>query len=151
MSYQKCIVTNKKNIVRNNKCDVYYIEDYMGFEDIRKANILTNEIFSNNQEFIKKYDYNGYKVTWSWYDLVYAFSLKCTELESLVSLIKVKKYNNIELIDISVAHSKVFKKYFFNKNIIEKNTFKATGKIKEFITNTVLAFFYTYFLYLFFN
>lgn len=143
MINKKCIITTKTTKTTfNNSYDIYYIEDYIGFGNIQKARLLTDEIFINSKEFIRRYDYDGYKITWSWYDKVYQFSLKCIEIEKLIDILKEKDYDIIQLIDISTTYSDVIRKYFFDKNIIyPKKRFKILPKIKKFITNTILATF----------
>lgn len=131
MNITKCIITT-------NKSNIYSEVNDIGFGNIKKARLLTDEIFLNNKEFIQKYDYDGYKITWAWYDKVYQFSLKCIEID----ILKEKDYDTLELIDIGLEYEKVIKKYFYNKEIISsKKKTIITSKIKEFITNSILLIF----------
>lgn len=139
---KKCTVTTRlKTDINSDSEDIFYIEDYVCFGNIKKARELTDEIFINNKEFIEKYDYNGYKITWAWYDKVYQFCLKYTEIEKLLYEIKEMKYSTINLVGINKVYNVVFEKFFFNCNVVYYKKVNFTGKIKEFITNLVLLIF----------
>ena len=83
---KKCIVATlaDKYFFNNSEVKVLYIEDYIQFASVSDARKLTDNIFLHNPDFIEEHDYEGYKITWSWYSDIFQFCIKYLEIESLV-------------------------------------------------------------------
>ena len=73
----KCIV---KLVGDSDERVVLLLKDYMQHSNVKEARKLTDRAFTRNKDFIDSHDYNGYKVTWSWYDLVYKFFIDFLEI-----------------------------------------------------------------------
>ncbi len=137
-----CLITTKgyKN-EKSKNLDILYIEDFIGFGNVNEGRTLTNEIFFSNKEFIKKYDYEGYKLTWSWYDQIYQISLKYSEIVDLIWELENKNYNLISIEGIHPLYEKVIRLYFFEKQIKTSKKINLKKNIKIFSINSILLFF----------
>ena len=65
-----------------------FLEDYIREPNITEARELTDQIFSENRNFVANYDYEGYKVTWSWYDIIYQSMLDFLKVSPLINKIE---------------------------------------------------------------
>ena len=79
-----------------------FLEDYIREPNITKARELTDQIFLENRNFVAHYDYEGYKVSWSWYDLIYQSMLDFLKVRHLVKKIESLNPSKIVLIDIQI-------------------------------------------------
>jgi len=138
---KKCMITTKSTSIDLKDTDVYYIEDYIGFGNVTEARVLTDNIFTCNKEFIKKYDYDGYKVTWAWYDQIYHLCLSYTEIHSLLFKLEPLEYDTILIKDISSLYKSVLVHYFFDKNIKIDEPLAIKSVVKQYIINTILLTF----------
>jgi len=138
---KKCMITTKSTNIILNDTDVYYIEDYIGFGNVKEARICTDKIFMSNRSFIERYDYDGYKVSWAWYDQIYQISLKYTEIKNLIHKLEYMNYDSMTIEGIHPSYEKVLIHYFFDKNL--KTNLKTNVKsfIKFSTINVVLLFF----------
>jgi hypothetical protein len=97
--------------------DVLYIEDYLCFAGVMEARKLTDEVFTQNPSFIADYDYNGYKITWAWYDNVFQFCINYLEIKQLIQAIDTLNIQHLIIGNIHAKYRKVLISYFFNKEI----------------------------------
>jgi len=114
-----CIVTSKNDSFNKSKYvgKIFYIEDYISVSNIKDARKLTDEIFKHNEAFISKYDYDGLKITWSWYSDIFQFCIKYLEILKLIKAIDLLNAENIDLVGIHPQYKKVLELYFFDKKI----------------------------------
>jgi len=139
---KKCLITSKNSLYKSSKdVDIYYIEDYTGFGNVKEASILTDKIYKSNPNFIQKYDYEGYKVTWSWYDQVYQKCLHYTQIKDLLMKLESLNYKVIEIHEIYPPYERIFNHYFFNKKIKTRRGNNIQNNIKQFIINILLLLF----------
>ncbi len=138
---KKCMITAKSTNITLNDIDVYYIEDYIGFGNVKEARICTDKIFMSNRSFIERYDYDGYKVSWAWYDQIYQISLKYTEIKNLIHKLEYMNYDSMTIEGIHPSYEKVLIHYFFDKNLKTNKKTNVKSNIKFFTINIVLLFF----------
>jgi len=114
-----CIVISKLESFNRSKYvgKIFYIEDYISVASIADARRLTDEIFKHNEDFISKYDYEGLKITWSWYSEIFQFCIKYLEILKLIKAIDLLNTENIDLVGIHPQYKKVLELYFFDKKI----------------------------------
>ena len=115
-----CLVTSKlekPSTINRQIANVLYIEDYQSIASVLDARKLTNKVFIHNANFIADYDYNGYKVTWSWYDNVFQFCINYLEIKELIQAIDALNIQHLTIGNISPHYRKVLISYFFNKEI----------------------------------
>jgi hypothetical protein len=114
-----CIVTSKNDSFNRSKYvgKIFYIEDYISVANTADARRLTDEIFKHNEIFISKYDYDGLKITWSWYSDIFQFCIKYLEILKLIEAIDLFNAENIDLVGIHPQYKKVLELYFFDKKI----------------------------------
>ena len=134
-----CLVTSKleKPFIINRQIDnVLYIEDYQRISSVVDAKKLTDKIFTHNPNFIAHYDYNGYKITWSWYDNVFQFCINYLEIKELIQAIDTLNIQYLNIGNISPQYRKVIEIYFFDKEIIENSVrYNLTSKFIVFLFN----------------
>jgi hypothetical protein len=96
---------------------ILYVEDYISIASVKDARILTDDIFKSNESFISKYDYQGYKITWSWYSEIFQLCIKYLEISQLIKAINLLNTKNIYIGNIPDQYKKVLELYFFDKEI----------------------------------
>ena len=131
----KCIV---KLVGDSDEKVILLLKDYMQHSNVKEARKLTDRAFTRNKDFIDSHDYNGYKVTWSWYDLVHKFFIDFLEIRPLIQAIEKYKFHSIILIDFPSNYAKVLDLFFFEKNVQFKKNNSFFSNIKEFIFNLIL-------------
>ena len=140
-----CLVTSKlgqPSTINRQIVDVLYIEDYLCSASVVDARKLTDKVFTHNPNFIADYDYNGYKITWSWYDNVFQFCINYLEIKELIQAIDALNIQHLTIGNISPQYRKVLISYFFNKEITFKQTTNKTlSFIKEIIFNFTMLLF----------
>jgi hypothetical protein len=114
---------SKRSDLDNNPEIVLYIEDHIQLSNISDARQLTDKIFSDNSNFIKDYDYKGYKVSWSWYHDIFQFCIIYLELEGLIKTIERLDIQQLKIEDILPKHRKVLELYFLKKHFPSKQKF----------------------------
>ena len=109
-----CIVISKLESFNRSKYvgKIFYIEDYISVASIADARRLTDEIFKHNEAFISKYDYEGLKITWSWYSEIFQFCIKYLEIERLMQAIDTLNIQHLRIGNISPQYRKVLEVYF---------------------------------------
>ena len=76
-----CLVASKleqPSTINHQIFDVLYIEDYLRVASVVDARKLTDKVFLHNTNFIADYDYEGYKITWSWFSDIFQFCTNST-------------------------------------------------------------------------
>jgi hypothetical protein len=140
-----CLVTSKlgqPSTINRQIVDVLYIEEYLCSASVVDARKLTDKVFTHNPNFIADYDYNGYKITWSWYDNVFQFCINYLEIKELIQAIDALNIQHLTIGNISPQYRKVLISYFFNKEITFKQTTNKTlSFIKEIIFNFTMLLF----------
>ncbi len=116
----------------------FKLSDYIVIANVEEARKLTDEIFLANKDFIDNYIYQGYKITWAWYDAMYHLCLKYLELKPLIDEIERIDPEVIELRGISSNYAKILRYYFFSKTVNLEQHKSALPEVKDFITNTIL-------------
>ena len=135
----KNLVSSRLESVSNfdqSEYNIFYIEDYLKDASVSEARKLTDKVFLNNKEFISKYEYASYRITWSWYSDIFQFFISYLEICKLIEEIDLLGSNSLIINKIPHKYSKVLETYFFNKIVtqnISKNTFIVS--IKVFVFN----------------
>ena len=119
-----CLVISKFESYDRNKytSNILYIEDYISIASVQDARKLTDKVFKNNASFISKYNYEGYKISWSWYSEIFQFCIKYLEILQLIQAIDLLNIKNIELGNIPGQYKKVLEIYFFDKKVESINS-----------------------------
>jgi len=141
---KKCIVATlaDKYFFNNSEVKVLYIEDYIQFASVSDARKLTDNIFLHNPDFIEEHDYEGYKITWSWYSDIFQFCIKYLEIESLVRSISKLNVEYLEISNIPPQYRKILEFYFFDKNIvINYPKSRILSGIKQVLFNAIMLSF----------
>ena len=114
-----CLVISKNETLdsQNYANKILYVEDYISIASVKDARILTDDIFKSNESFISKYDYQGYKITWSWYSEIFQLCIKYLEISQLIKAINLLNTKNIYIGNIPDQYKKVLELYFFDKEI----------------------------------
>jgi len=133
----KCIV---KLIGNGDEQVILFLKDYIQHSNVKEARELTDTAFTRNKDFIDSHDYNGYKVTWSWYDLIYKTFSDFIEIMPLIRVIETYEFDSITLTDFPRKYSKILDMFFFESNIQFKSNLSLLS-LKEFIFNLVLLIF----------
>ena len=120
-----CLVTStleQTSTINRKIVEVLYIEDYLRVSSVGDARKLTDEIFNQNANFIAEYDYDGYKITWSWYSEIFQFCNNYLEVKELIQAIDAFNIQHITIGNISPQYRKVIEIYFFDKEITLKQS-----------------------------
>ncbi|MDC1536995.1 hypothetical protein N8516_07520 [Candidatus Thioglobus sp.] len=119
-----CLVISKFESYDRNKytSNILYIEDYISIASVQDARKLTDKVFKNNASFISKYNYEGFKISWSWYSEIFQFCIKYLEILQLIQAIDLLNIKNIELGNIPGQYKKVLEIYFFDKKVESINS-----------------------------
>ena len=136
-----CLITSKYSNFEKNGADIFFIEDYIQFGNVIEAKNLCEKIYLENISFIQEYDYDGYKVTWSWYDHIHQISLKYTEIKDLIEKLESFNYDVIKIFEISSTYKKILSHYFFNKEVYLLQGKTKQNRIKLFVNNLILLIF----------
>lgn len=138
---KKCIITTKKNIKNIKDTDIYFLEDYIEFSNIKEAEFITNRVYQSNTIYTKELTIDGYSVPFVWYDRVYQIALKYLEIQNMLTVIRNKHYDTIVLDNINSLYNKVIRLYFFDKEVIIKNRMFFKSNLKQFTINSILLCF----------
>ena len=136
-----CFVKLSRNGKRYADESYLFLEDYIREPNITEARELTDQIFSKNRNFVAHYDHEGYKVTWSWYDVIYQSTFDFLKVSLLINKIESINPRKIVLIDIPNNYAKVIERYFIKVNVELPKKSKFPQYFKEFIYNFILLFF----------
>ena len=104
-----CLVTSKleqPSTINRQIVDVLYIEDYLRIASVEDARKLTDKIFIQNANFIADYDYEGYKITWSWFSDIFQFCTNYLEVKELIQAIDALNIQNLTIGNISPQYRK---------------------------------------------
>ncbi len=129
--------TNSKEI---NNSDLF-IEDYLQQPNVTEARELTDQIFSENKDFVKFYDYKGYKISWSWYDNVFQTSLDYLSIKPLVEIIESNNPKKIIVEGLPNKYIKILKMYFGKIEVKFPKKYSSIKYFQEFLFNIFLLFF----------
>ena len=58
----------------DNKKIIFFVDDLYKEPSIEQVRKLTDDIYKSNNEFINFHQYNGYKISWLWFDEIYQLS-----------------------------------------------------------------------------
>jgi hypothetical protein len=119
----------------------FFLEDYLEQPNILNAKDLTDQIFNENKEFIKSYDYEGYKISWSWYDNIFQSALDYLSIKTLVDEIEAVNPKKIILVGIPNKYARVLKLYFFRLEIQFPKKNNYLKDFQEFLFNLIMLFF----------
>ena len=133
-------VRPNRGLLDSNEQDLF-MDDYFCEPSIVEARKLTDKIFSENSDFIAHYDYEGYKVTWSWYDTIFQSMLNYLEIKPLIDKLESLDPSEIILIDIPNNYAKVIHTYFYNVEVKGLKKISFFEHLREFIFNSILLFF----------
>ena len=140
-----CLVTSglkKSPGINNSYHSILDIEKYVCIASVSDARKLTEKVFEKNAGFISSHDYNGYKVSWSWFSEIFLFCNHYLEIRNLILAIEKLKVDAIHIDNIIPKYSRVIEIYFFNKKII------FTKKEKKNMS-TYIFFFFNLFMLLY--
>jgi hypothetical protein len=137
-----CLITVKNEpLKRPNNQNTYtlYIEDYLSIASNSEARKLTDKIYTDNEEFIQSYDFDGYKVTWSWYGDIFQFCIHYLEVVDLIRKIDALNIKSLSIDKIHPKYKKVLELYFYEKKItITKPKKEFLPFIKDIIFNSLM-------------
>jgi len=137
----KCTVKfNRTNSKEIHESDLF-LEDFLQQPNIKKARELTDQIFIENSEFINRYVYNDYKITWSWYDNVYQIALDFISIKSLVNAIESSNPKEIKLLGIPRKYTRILEMYFVQLDVKVPKEYSFYKAFQEFLFNIILLFF----------
>ena len=120
-----CLVSSKleqPSTTNHQIVDVLYIEDYLRIASVVDARKLTDKVFLHNTNFIADYDYEGYKITWSWFSDIFQFCTNYLEVKELIQAIDALNIQNLTIGNIPPQYRKVLEVYFFDKEITLKQS-----------------------------
>jgi hypothetical protein len=136
-----CIVKfNREGSKEIHDSDLF-LEDFLQHPNIKKARELTDQIFIENSEFISRYIYDDYKITWSWYDNVYQIALDFISIKSLVNAIESTDPQAITLFDIPRKYTRILEMYFVETKVTIPKEYSFYKSFQEFLFNFILLFF----------
>ena len=140
-----CLVTSKlekPSTINRQIVNVLYIEDFQRIASVLDARKLTDKVFIHNANFIADYDYNGYKITWSWYSDIFQFCIIYLEIKELIQAIDTLNIQYLTIGNISPQYRKVIEIYFFDKEItFQQASNKTLLFIKEILFNFTMLLF----------
>jgi len=129
--------TNSKEI---NNSDLF-MEDFLQQPNVSEARELTDKIFYENKEFIKFYDYKGYKISWSWYDNVFQTSLDYLSIKPLVDVIESNNPTKIIVVGLPNKYVRILKMYFGKLEVELPKKYSSIKYFQELLFNMFLLFF----------
>jgi hypothetical protein len=136
-----CVVKfNRVNSKEINDSDLF-LEDFLQQPNIKQARELTDQIFIENSEFINRYIYNDYKITWSWYDNVYQIALDFISIKSLVNAIESSNPKAIILLGIPRKYTRILEMYFVQTEVTISKEYSFYKIFQELLFNIILLFF----------
>ena len=146
-----CQIFKNRDSLPNNQNNhnekiIFFVDDLYTEPSIEQVRKLTDDIYRSNNAFINFHQYKGYKISWLWFDEIYQLSKNFLRIKPILELIEKNNIERIILEDIDPKHVKIFKLYFFRKNILSKGTFSLRLYLNQFIVN-ILGIFFT-FIYL---
>jgi len=132
------ILSRKNTRLDSNKQNILslYIEDYKVISSVKDARKLTEDIFLKSNQFIKKFKYKGYGVTWMWFNEIFLLSLKYLEIQELIRKLLELKPREIYFDGVDLVYVKIIKMHFDNIRFHGDQKEKASIKIINFIFNS---------------
>lgn len=140
-----CLITTKIETsyhLNHQITNILYIEDYYNIASNLEARRLTNKIFSENEEYVKGFDYKGYKIAWTWHSDIFQFCINYLEIINLIREVDRLGVDILTIDNISPQYTKVLETYFFDKKlIIQKSKRGFFSFVKSFVFNILMLFY----------